>query len=116
VLAAIDLFAALEQFNRPRRVLALQPFQIRIGIATGYVWFGNVGTYQKVDFTAVGRTTNLAARLQKYSRDGHPCVSKETHDRAGRYFAWEGPETVRADGFTDQEVWFPTAANSDQAI
>jgi len=113
VLAALDLYAIMAQFNRPRCVLDLRPFRIRIGISTGYVCFGNVGTYQKIDFTAVGRTTNLAARLQKYARDARPCVSEETYRRLRDAFAWEGPEVVRPDGFPEQRVWFALRLKDD---
>ncbi len=105
VRAALDLFPVVEQFNRPRRVLGLRLFEIRIGISTGYVCFGNVGTYEKIDFTAVGRTTNLAARLQKYSTDGKPCASEETYRRTRDEFAWEGPLSIKPDGFAEQQVW-----------
>jgi class 3 adenylate cyclase len=46
VTVALALQEALNEFNRPRTVLRLKPLEVRIGIATGEVFLGNVGTYQ----------------------------------------------------------------------
>jgi class 3 adenylate cyclase len=81
VAGALDLLAALERFNRPRRVLGLPPLEARVGVSTGDVFFGNVGTHRKVDFTAFGPTTNLAARLLGEAQPGSVCVSEETYKR-----------------------------------
>lgn len=64
VRGGLDVLVALRAFNRPRKVLGLPLLEARVGLATGDVCFGNVGTHRKVDFTAVGPTTNLASRLQ----------------------------------------------------
>ena len=41
-----------------------RPLEVRIGIHTGPVIVGTVGNDLKMDYTAIGDTTNLAARLQ----------------------------------------------------
>jgi class 3 adenylate cyclase len=41
-----------------------EPFQVRIGINTGVASVGNFGSKGRVDYTAIGRQVNLAARLQ----------------------------------------------------
>src|SRR4051812_4468257 len=81
VAGGLDLLAALEAFNRPRRLLDLPELQARIGVSTGEVVFGNIGTYRKIDFTAVGPTTNRAARLQGEAIPGAVCASQETYER-----------------------------------
>ncbi len=48
VEAGLDLFAAMAEFNEPRVVLGLQPFEARVGISTGEMFQGNVGTYDKM--------------------------------------------------------------------
>jgi class 3 adenylate cyclase len=78
VAASLDLYAALGQLNRPRRILQLSEFTCRIGISTGEVVLGNVGTYDKIDYRAVGTTVNIAARIQNKAISGCPCVSQAT--------------------------------------
>src|SRR5207237_3567487 len=80
VTAALDLQEALARFNQPRLSLGLSPFVARIGISTGEVFLGNVGTYDKMDYTAIGTTANLGARLESEAEPGFPCISRETYE------------------------------------
>jgi class 3 adenylate cyclase/tetratricopeptide (TPR) repeat protein len=58
----------------------------RIGIHTGPVVVGNVGTDAKMDYTAIGDTTNLAARLESLARPGSILVSEATHRLVRGFF------------------------------
>jgi adenylate cyclase len=66
--AAAELAAA--DPTRPR---------FRVGINTGPAIVGNVGTAEQRSFTAIGDTTNLAARLQTYADPGQVVVGETTH-------------------------------------
>src|SRR5262249_42880066 len=64
-------------------------FKMRIGINTGMVVVGAIGKDLRMDYTAVGDTTNLAARLLAIARPGQIVVSQSTqHLRAG-FFTFE---------------------------
>jgi len=54
------------------------PFQIRIGINTGQATVGNFGSHGRMDYTAIGRQVNLAARLQTACRPGCILLSHST--------------------------------------
>ena len=58
-------------------------FAMGVGIASGTVMSGNVGAEWRVEYTAVGDTTNVAARLQEATKTlGHPLVlADETRAR-----------------------------------
>ena len=107
VRSALDLGESLSEFNQPRDTLGLQPLQVRIGIASGEVFIGNVGTYDKMDFTAIGTTANLAARLQSEAKPGIPCVSRDTYQKTGEYFVFteNSPRLVDLKGLGLQEAW-----------
>jgi adenylate cyclase len=107
VCAALDVVAALEEFNRPREVLGLPRFHVRVGVSSGDVLLGNVGTYHKMDFTAIGTAVNVAGALRNEARPGVPCVSRSTWEQVRERFACAGgcPRCVQVAGFGECDVW-----------
>src|SRR5262245_15527429 len=77
---------------------------MRIGLNTGSVVVGRIGDDLRMDYTAVGDTTNLAARMQQSARPGSVQVTEATHKLIGGFFdtldlgavAVKGHEPVRA--------------------
>lgn len=55
-----------------------EPFQIRIGINTGQASIGTFGSKGRMDYTAIGRQVNLAARLQTACEPGKVLLSHST--------------------------------------
>jgi class 3 adenylate cyclase/predicted Ser/Thr protein kinase len=107
VQAALDLVAALQEFNRPREVLGLPLYQARIGINTGSAFLGNVGTYHKMSSTAVGTTVVLASRLLSWAEPGLPCISRSTYELVQEEFTCKAgnPRLVTPMGFNPCQVW-----------
>ena len=54
------------------------PFQLRIGINTGYCTVGNFGSDDRMDYTIIGNEVNLAARLQTNAGLGEILIAHET--------------------------------------
>ena len=52
---------------------------VRMGLNTGFVVVGRIGDNLRMDYTAVGDTTNLAARLQQGAEPGTILISETTH-------------------------------------
>ena len=65
-ISAVRMKQAEKQFNREVLSEGLIPFPIktRIGINTGNMVIGNMGTEQKMNYTMMGNNVNLAARLE----------------------------------------------------
>jgi adenylate cyclase len=55
------------------------PFQLRIGINTGFCTVGNFGSEDRVDYTIIGGEVNLAARLQAHAEVGGILIAHETY-------------------------------------
>jgi len=64
-------------------------FRMRMGINTGLVVIGAIGTDLRMDYTAVGDTTNLAARLLALARPGQIVVSRRTQHLRDGFFVFE---------------------------
>jgi class 3 adenylate cyclase len=67
----------------------LRKLRIRMGLNTGTVVVGKIGDNLRMDYTAVGDTTNLAARLQAHAQPGAIRASESTHRAALPYFEFK---------------------------
>jgi len=73
-------------------------FKMRIGLNSGPVIVGSIGDDLRMDYTAVGDTTNLASRMESEARPGSILVSKKTHNIARDFFEFEPIGKVEVKG------------------
>ena len=73
--------------------------KIRIGINTGFCTVGNFGSLDRIDYTAIGNTVNLASRLESMSDPGSILVSEDTFALVNNFFSFEKPKEVKVKGF-----------------
>lgn len=86
VRAGLAILAALERLSQRLRAERGFELRARCGINTGPVVVGAVGNDLKLDYTATGDTTNLAARLQALAEPGTIVVSETTYRRVRGFF------------------------------
>jgi adenylate cyclase len=78
VLAAREMIALIEDFNREQKRVNGVQIHIGIGIASGPMVAGYVGTQRRASYTCVGDTVNLAARLEAHTKVvGQPILISE---------------------------------------
>jgi adenylate cyclase len=61
---ATEMLRELARFNAQRSERGLEAIEIRIGIATGEVLAGSLGSRRRLEYTVIGDNVNLAARLE----------------------------------------------------
>lgn len=66
--AAIGMLAMNRTLNRARVSRGDAPWRLGIGLHYGPVLAGNIGSPNRMEYTAIGDTVNLAARIQEYSK------------------------------------------------
>ncbi len=95
VSAAVDILQSVEARNRGLRGSgnpAALPVEVGIGIHTGVVVVGDVGSDRRTDFTVVGDAVNVAHRLEKLARPGQILISEAVQRavRGARRLRFEG--------------------------
>lgn len=86
VHAALAIRAVLEGYREELRRRRAINFNVRQGINTGLVVVGRIGSDLRMDYTAMGDTTNVAARLQQAAQPGRIVISPATHRLVSAYF------------------------------
>ena len=106
VLTGVTMLERLAELNRERRRLGLWEIQVRVGIHTGEAIIGNIGSYDKMDYTAIGSTVNLAQRLEAYARPNTVLISKATYQYVSGHFTCYHRQPFLPKGFVDEvDCW-----------
>jgi class 3 adenylate cyclase/tetratricopeptide (TPR) repeat protein len=103
-LAALGIARALRE-----RPVATAPgaelrLSVRMGLHTGFVVVGAIGDNLRMDYTAVGDTTHLAARLQQLADPGAILASEATHRLVEGYIRAERVGPVAVKGWSEPVV------------
>jgi adenylate cyclase len=80
VKTALDMRSALTELSKRRAMRGLDPFEVGIGVALGEVVAGTVGTEERMEYTVIGDSVNVAARLQGHAKAGSILLSRRTYE------------------------------------
>jgi adenylate cyclase len=81
VCCALDMLKSLKELNRTRAAENQPPLNIGIGINTGGVITGMIGSNNQLQYTAIGDAMNVASRLVSQAKAGEIIISDVTYAR-----------------------------------
>ena len=67
VCCALLIQKLITHENELRKQRGLFPVQFRVGLNTGHMLAGNMGSRERMEYTVVGETVNLASRITSYN-------------------------------------------------
>ena len=86
VRAGLDIQAAAREYAEDVRRDYGVDFAVRVGINTGLAVLASVGDEIRTEYTAMGDTTNVAARLQSAAEPGSVLISSDTYHLVKQLF------------------------------
>lgn len=81
VRAALDMQSALLGYNKIRSVIGKVPIHVGIGINTGDLVAGYIGSTRTMSYSVIGDAVNVASRLCSAAAAGEILISEETHQQ-----------------------------------
>ncbi len=95
VACACTMQLAMGAVNEKIKELDLPPLEMGIGINTGEVVVGNIGSEQRTKYGIVGNQVNLTYRIESYTKGGQILISEQTLKDAGSSVRIEGKKQVQ---------------------
>ena len=101
VRAALDMQRAAAAFEPIARAQLGAPLQMRIGIHSGSVVAGILGTQEQAAYTVIGTTVNLASRLESLAQPGHIIVSPRVYHQTSALFNFQALGMAQIKGIAE---------------
>ncbi len=98
VHAALGIQEAMQEYDAMVRERWGVPLRMRIGLNTGLVIAGQIGDALRTDYTALGDTVNVAARLEAAAPSGAIWAGETTYRAAASVFTWRAVAPVVVKG------------------
>jgi adenylate cyclase len=95
--------SGLPAFNTEIQSRGIDPINFRVGIATGEVMVGNIGSIDHFNYTVLGDTVNLASRLEATGKEYgvHIIISEKTKLQIGEGWLLRELDTIAVKGKTE---------------
>jgi adenylate cyclase len=100
VRAALAIREAVDELNRERASRGEPALEVGIGINTGTAVAGNMGSPRRMNYTVVGESVNLTARLTAAAQPGQILVSEATHDQVRDHVVAHRLPPIRVKGLS----------------
>ena len=111
VSTAIEMQDKIRSLNKERKKNNLIPIKVGMGINRGLVVSGNIGSRDMMDYTVIGDTVNLGARLCSYAKPDEIIVSKTVWNKTKEHFNYEKLEPIKVKGKKSKVLIYTIKSN-----
>ncbi|BAB73075.1 CHASE2 domain-containing protein [Anabaena sp. FACHB-709] len=101
IACAIAMQRAMQQVNAKTHQMNLPQLEMGIGINTGEVVAGNIGSQKRAQYTVIGSHVNLAARIETYTVGGQILISENTRQDANTDLQIAGQMQIEPKGIKE---------------
>lgn len=98
VEAALDQQDVIAHLAQRWQEQGKPPLSVGMGINTGYVVMGNLGSQKRMNYTVIGDDVNVAARLYNVAKGGQIIISESTYEEVKEFFVFQELEPVSVKG------------------
>ncbi|NTU64151.1 MAG: AAA family ATPase [Chloroflexi bacterium] len=101
VRAGLDIVASMQPYRTQVKQTRGLDFDVRVGVNTGPVVVGEVGSDLRVEYTAMGDAINLAARMEQTAQPGTVQLTENTYQLIAPWFEIEALGDVEVKGYAE---------------
>jgi adenylate cyclase len=113
VRSAVELLEALDVWNGQRESEGLDRVEVRVAVNSGPVVVGDIGSATRVDYTVLGNTVNVTARLEEHvAKPGTIVLGETTQAAIAHLFPTESLGSVQLKGLSRKIEIFQLAAGA----
>ena len=118
IRAALDMYRQLDFLNEQRRLENKMPIKMGIGIGTGQVVSGNIGSEKRFEYTVIGDPVNLASRLEGATKKYgvNILVCENTYKKVRKEFFFREIDTILLKGKNVPTKIFSVIETKDQSL
>jgi adenylate cyclase len=118
VSAGLDMNKELARYNKERIARGQIAIDAGVGISSGEVVCGNIGSEKRMDYTVIGDGVNLASRLEGATKmyGASLMISEFTHAKTGPKFLTRELDVIQVKGKTKGVRIFEVFARADEAV
>lgn len=98
VLAGLEISEAIQNYSESVRTRWNSDLEVRVGINTGLVVVGTVGSDLRLEYTALGDAINMAARMEQTASPGSVQIAEPTYRLVAPLFEFESIEDLAVKG------------------
>ncbi len=107
VACALAMQKALYEFNRENAEEGIPPFEMGVGIETGEVIMGNIGSETRMKYSVIGTTVNIASRLESQTTGGQVVIGESTYRLVKHLVDTDPPFSIMMKGIRKPLIGYP---------